>query len=170
MSLRDLFGGVAPQYKLPAALGSTGQALTVAAGSLLTLTWAAAGGGGAQVIDSGTFVLNGAGGGTGSTTVTYVAYANGNLITVCMTQSVGSSLSFTAINQFLQSATNPFQGYAPTHTAGGAMQFKNPDLVVQRGVAVWEVTTNGNLSIVPFNYSEPPTSVDIMPATIQWQR
>lgn len=168
MALRDLFGGVAPEYKLPAALGSTSQALTVAAGSK-TLTWAAAGGG-AQVIDSGTFVLDGAGGATGSTAVSYTAYADGNLITVCLTKSTGSTLSFTAPSQFLQTPANPFQAYAPTHTAGGAMQFKNPALATQRGVAVWEVATNGNLTIVPFNYSAPPTDVDIMPATIQWQR
>lgn len=167
MALRDLFGGVAPEYKLPAALGATSQALTVAAGSK-TLSWAAAGG--AKIIDSGTFVLAGAGGATGSTTVTYTTYQDGNLITVCMTQSVGSNINLASPNEYMNTTTNPFQTYAPLHTAGGAMQFKDPGLATQRGIAAWEVATNGDLSIVPYGYSTPSANIDIMPATIQWQR
>lgn len=168
MALRDLFGGNAPQYKLPAALGSTNQALTVAAGSK-TLAWAAAGGG-ATIIDSGQFTVQGANGPTGFATCSYTTYADNNLITVCVTQSTDSSLSLTGADQFLESVTAVFAGYAPLHTTGGAIQFKDPALTTQRQVALWEVATGGQLIIVPLNYSATPAAVDIMPFTIQWRR
>ena len=161
MALRDLFGGNSTPFKLPSALGTEGQVLSVQAGSK-TLTWAP----GAEYVGPQTFNMNGVPGSSGVLNLAADLYRIGSVYILAI-QNVTSTVTFSATNGYLTSSPGVFAAIAPAAISGSTIAFQQLLSPTPYGSCVWHLTPTGTLYITPLAYDKNhPLSV--IPGVIIW--